>query len=106
MKGEDGNFDWGDMSLPHLDVKNADILEEPMNNWTNSDWINLAHASAVTLIKLRIITNLENIQNATRALAGVLPPEIIDIIRGHLAGKVLESRPKFSWEARRTYRVS
>ncbi|MBE3049684.1 hypothetical protein IMZ48_45750, partial [Candidatus Bathyarchaeota archaeon] len=89
---EESDVDYADLSVPYLHIKNANILEEPMKSWTGKH-LNLAHASAVILIKLRILANLKDVQNATRAFSGVLPPEITDIIRGHLAGKVLKVRP-------------
>ena len=92
-KGEESNFDPGDLSRPFLDIKNADMLEPPMKYWTSDFWVELSHASVVTLIKLRILIDLRNMQNATRAFAGVLPPEITQVIRGHLVGEVLGARP-------------
>ena len=91
---QESTYNWMDMSLPHLHIKNADILEEPMDDWVTGNLIDLSHVLVVILIKLRVLSDLKNIQSATRAFAGVLPLEVTDIIRGHLAGKVLGARPR------------
>ena len=91
-KAEESDFDWGDMSLPYLDIKDADVLEPPVY-WTTR-WVKLAHASIVVLIKLRILLDLQSMQSATRAFTGILPPEIIQGIRRHLVGDVVSARPE------------
>lgn len=76
----DGTYDWGDMSLPHLDTKDADMLEEPQ--WWTGKVLDLSHASAVTLMKLRILMKLRDLQNTGRAFqASALPYEIISQVR-------------------------
>ncbi|MBE3043006.1 hypothetical protein IMZ48_10630 [Candidatus Bathyarchaeota archaeon] len=77
----ESDYDWDDMTLPHLHIKNADVFEEPMDSWMGdrmqmgSRIHNMGHAVVVLPIKLRVLCDLENIQSATRAFAGVLPPE-------------------------------
>lgn len=73
-------------------MKDADVLESPAGMWTK-EYINLSHAIAVTLVKVRVLLDLQAIQNATRAFTGAIPQEIIDLIRGQLVGNVVESRP-------------
>lgn len=90
--GIDRNYDWGDIDLPFLDVKDADVLESLGGMWT-TEYINLSHAVAVTLVKIRVLLDLQAIQNAARAFTGAIPQEIIDLIRGQLASNVVESRP-------------
>lgn len=79
----DGHYDWGNMALPYLDTKAADVLEEP--TWWTGDFLDLSHASAVILIKLRILLKLLDLQNTTRAFqASTIPWEIVNLVRGEL----------------------
>src|SRR4051794_23568030 len=52
-EGQRGDYDWGNMELGFLDVKNADTFESP-KLWTG-EWTDLSHAVAVTLIKVRLL---------------------------------------------------
>lgn len=72
-------YHWLTLSQPYLDIRGADVFE-----WTlsNDRYMNLSHAVCVTLIKVRILLDLRNMQNAARAFDGVLPQELIDMIRG------------------------
>lgn len=90
--GSDSNYDWGNTDLPFLDVKDADVLESPARMWTG-DYIDLSHAVAVMLVKVRVLLDLRAIQSATRAFTGAIPQEIIDLIRGQLVSNIVESRP-------------
>lgn len=90
--GIDRNYDWNDIDLPFLDVKDADVLESLRGMWT-TEYPSLSHAVAMTLVKVRVLLDLQAIQNAARAFTGAIPPEIIDLIRGQLASNVVESRP-------------
>ncbi|KAF4443305.1 MYND finger [Fusarium austroafricanum] len=91
--GSESNYDWGDMDLPYLDVKDADVLEEPLEAWSNGQYLSLSHVAAVTLIKVRILLDLQAAQNTTRALNGTIPREIIGLIQTQLVGSAVESRP-------------
>ena len=86
--GEEPQYDWGDMDQPFLDIKDADVLEAPARRWTKTTFLDLSHAVAVVLIKVRVLLDLQAIQNARIALHGVIPQEIIEIIRGQLVSRV------------------
>ncbi|KAF4463452.1 MYND finger [Fusarium albosuccineum] len=92
--GDASDYDWGDMDLPFLDVKDAHVLEAPLPKWAGSGWIDLSHAVAVTLIKVRILLDLQAAQSTTRVLQGTLPPEIVQLIRDQLVGSIVQSNPK------------
>jgi hypothetical protein len=80
----DGDYDWGNVNLPHLDTKDADALEDP-RWWAGGRCLDLSHASVVVLIKLRLLFTLRDLQNTARALHGsILPREIVDQVRGEL----------------------
>ncbi|KAK2599666.1 hypothetical protein N8I77_011400 [Diaporthe amygdali] len=92
------NYDWDDMDAPYLDVKGADVFEPPEASWTSqSFWTSqpsdLSHFVCVTLIKVRILLDLQQMQNATRAFQGSMPRELIDKVRGQeLVSSVVASR--------------
>ncbi|UNI18489.1 hypothetical protein JDV02_004755 [Purpureocillium takamizusanense] len=65
----------------------ADVLEEPLDSWVNGKgWMPLSHVVAVTLVKVRVLLDLRAIRNASLALRGAVPAEIVDLIRGQLVG--------------------
>ncbi|RBQ71319.1 hypothetical protein FVER14953_00128 [Fusarium verticillioides] len=90
--GSESKYDWGDMDQPYLDIRDADVLEEPLETWSNGKYLSLGHVAAVTLIKARILFDLQSAQNAARALNGTIPPEIVGLIRGELVGSAVASR--------------
>jgi len=90
--GEEMDYDWSNIDLPFLDVKDADVLEAPVKRWT-SKYLSLSHAMCVSLIKIHVLLDLVAMQNVTRALRGnSLPPEIIDIIRSHVISRTVSAR--------------
>lgn len=81
----DGSYNWGDMGLPYLDTRAADILEEP--RWWTGRFMELSHAAVVMLIKLRVLLKLRDLQNTARALqASTLPCEIVNQVREEVLG--------------------
>ncbi|KAH6605830.1 zinc finger domain-containing protein [Trichoderma cornu-damae] len=92
--GMDRHYDWGDMKQPFLDVKDADVLEAPAESWTDNRFPDLSHAVAAVLIKVRVLLDLQAVQNARMALRGVALPEIIEAICGQLVGPILRTRPE------------
>ncbi|KAH6960316.1 hypothetical protein DER45DRAFT_627423 [Fusarium avenaceum] len=90
----ESNCDRENINITYLDVNDADVLEEPLDVWSNGKFLTLDHVVAVTLIKVRILLDLQVAQNSFRVLKGIMPLEIIEMIRGQLIGSVLQSRPK------------
>lgn len=91
--GQESNYDWGNMSLPFLHIKDADALEPPVDEWTNGEHLDLSHTASVMLVKVRILLDLKSIQSTRRASPGSLPNDITAIIREKLLGSVVASRP-------------
>jgi hypothetical protein len=91
--GTESYYDWGDMMSPYLNVEDADVLEEPLDRWSDGENLSLSHVVAVTLIKVRVLLDLQAAQSTLRAFRGTLPPEIIDLIRGQRICGVIETRP-------------
>ncbi|KAJ4317283.1 hypothetical protein N0V84_007419 [Fusarium piperis] len=88
------DYDCDDMDLPFLDVKDADILEPPVKTWTGSRSLQMSHVVAMTLIKVRILFDLQSALNTTKAFQGPVPEEIIGLIREQFVGSIVQSRPE------------
>jgi hypothetical protein len=79
--GDSDDYDWGDMDLPFLDVKDADVFEsaEPFSGRR----INLSETVAVLLLKIKLLRDLTTLQNSF--LLGVkVPREMLDRIQTHI----------------------
>src|SRR5204863_8640658 len=61
--GQDSDYDWGDMSLPFLNVKDADVFE-PVDVFTGR-YIHLSHSVSVALIKVRLLLDVRGLQRPT-----------------------------------------
>lgn len=92
-EGARGDYDWADMSLPFLDVKDADPLEDT-DLWAGGSWPALSHASSVALILLRILLDLLAIQRATQGSPGGLPDDELNSIRANLVSPITRARPE------------
>lgn len=57
--GSDGEYDWGDTSLPYLDIHNADAFE-PINTLGAKN-LSLTQLAVLALLKLRLYLDLEAI---------------------------------------------
>jgi hypothetical protein len=84
--GEDSHYDWGDTDLPYLDTKGADVFE-PVERFTKTHF-NTSHSIAVTLVKVRLLLDVQSLQNSG-LLGEKVPQEILDSIRGQLAGNII-----------------
>lgn len=76
--GQDDEYDWGDMSLPYLNVVDADALESPVH--ICYAWGSLGHISAITLLKIKLLQDLQSLQNSD-ILAAKVPSEIVGEIQ-------------------------
>jgi tetratricopeptide (TPR) repeat protein len=66
----DGHYDWGDMSLPYLNIKNADIFEGVDENYLKS--FDLQHLLALLKIKIRIYSNLQTLSRELKTIYAFL----------------------------------
>lgn len=64
-------------------LRDADALEAPEALWGGGFVNNIGDSMYVLLIKVRILFDLQHMQNATRAFQGFILPELIDEIRVH-----------------------
>lgn len=79
--GQDGDYDWGDMSLPFLNVLNADVFE-PVE-YMCGKWPDLSHISAIALLKIRLLQDLKSLQNSV-LLAEKVPSEILHNVQRYV----------------------
>lgn len=90
--GQESNYDWGSGER-YLNIHGADILGPLQSSWTNR-FLNLSHVSCIALLKVRALLDLQASQNASRALSGTVPQEIIQMIRGELISSIGASKPE------------
>jgi hypothetical protein len=77
--GQDSHYDWEDMSLPFLDVKDADVFEdvfEPVVVFTEK-CLALSHTVSVTLLKVRLLLDVRALQSSI-GMSEKLPQEALD----------------------------
>lgn len=87
--GSRGDYDWGDMDLPFLDIRDADVLES-VSEFT-VEYADLGHVIPLMLIKMRLLRNVKSLNNSD-FLYDRLPPEIVDRISKEIGGKILAKR--------------
>ena len=75
------------MDLPYLDIKGANAFE-PVNLFVRR-FPDLNFVIALTLLKIRILSDLKAIQTSTAALGEKVPPEILDSIRDQLVNPII-----------------
>ncbi|KAF5007766.1 hypothetical protein FDECE_5938 [Fusarium decemcellulare] len=62
----DGHYDWGDTTLPHLNIHGADVLEDPdfLGKYPSLD-----HVVAILLLKLKLLVDIRNLKITRKILA-------------------------------------
>ena len=91
----DGTYDYGDMSLPYLDLHGADVLETP---GFFDDCLSLSHIVSVLLLKMKLLVDIRNIKVARKIpAASRLPTELQlmfepDLVRSPLAKKLFQGK--------------
>jgi hypothetical protein len=75
--GQDSHYDWGNMDLPFLDVKNADVYEDP--SYVTGKYGDPHHIAALILLKLKLLQDTINIRLVRKVIAAAakhLPREL------------------------------
>ena len=80
--GQSGDYDWGDMDLGFLDVKDANVFEAVPKNLA-SKYCDLSHAVAITLLKIKVLMDVRSLRDSS-IIGEKVPQEIIDDIRTQL----------------------
>lgn len=83
-------YDWGDPSLPYLDIKDADVLERV--DMFTGDSCKTCHSIAVTLIKIRLLLELQTLRDS-KMIGTKVPQEILDNVQGQLLSYALKINP-------------
>lgn len=90
--GQDSDYRWGDISLPFLNIKNANAFE-PID-YMCSKYPDLSQIVAITLLKIRLLLDLQSLQNCA-VLDGQVPAEIITNIEDFVPrSQILRSQKK------------
>lgn len=76
------DYDWGDMDLPFLNVRDADPLED--TDYMDRRFVGLNHISAVMILKMKILIDCSTIRLTRRVLAGKIPVELWRMIEHHV----------------------
>ncbi|KAI9933021.1 hypothetical protein ASPWEDRAFT_22769 [Aspergillus wentii DTO 134E9] len=72
--GNEGDYDWGNMDLPFLDVKNADVFE-PVD-YLNERFGGTSQIVGVMLVKIRLLLDLTALQDAAATGKAVSPTQL------------------------------
>ena len=79
-------------STPFLTPRDEDVLEPLPETWVEMEGEQFHLALAGLLIKVRVLLDLQTIQSARRAFAGVLPKWAVDLICRKQVGAMVASR--------------
>lgn len=90
---EEGDYDWGDKTAKYLDIKDADVFEDP-KNLVYSAGVKLSLAVSVTLIKIRMLIDMQALQRDRQVAAPKLPSEITDQRLVHCTSSIIQGQRK------------
>jgi hypothetical protein len=90
--GQDSKYDWYDTDNPYLDVKNANVFEAV--DFIAHEYSSLSYLVAITLLKLRLMIDLQSLQRARREAGPHVPQEILDSIQQHSISSIITSNPE------------
>jgi hypothetical protein len=99
----DGRYDWGDMTLPHLNLHGTDVLEGP--NYLLKEFPALNHLAVTLILKLKVLVDIRNIKIVRKILSQRhLPSELwrdieSDAIRSPLSVRFLSQTSEHLSEA-------
>ena len=90
--GQDSHYDWGDTSLPYLNIKNADLLEPA--DYLCSEYCDLSYTVAAALLKTRLLLGVKEAlqSSATLRESESLPSEIFNQIQDSLLSSTLQGK--------------
>ncbi|KAI0468291.1 hypothetical protein F4859DRAFT_506151 [Xylaria cf. heliscus] len=92
----DGRHNWGDMTLPYLNIRGADVLEDP--GFHLGKYPELNYLVALLLLKLKLLVDVRNLKITRKVVARRLPCELLDqierdVIRSPLSAKLQKETP-------------
>ena len=90
--GENLHYDWGDTNAPYLDIRDADVFHPAPEFY--GQYVDLCHATSITLLKIRLYLDLRMLQtSAVSEAIRKLPTELVDYIKKlALSSSIMETR--------------
>lgn len=88
---QNNEWDHDDIGTPYLDSKDANVFEDVKFLETSTS---LSHLVAITLLKIRLMISLQNLQRAKQEAGPLLPRELLDNIRQYCASSAITRDPK------------
>lgn len=92
----DGRYDWGNMTLPHLNIHGADVFEDP-DAWGQGFALN--ESVAILLLKLKLLVDIRNIKITRKIIASrrlpfdLSAPIEAAVVRSPLSAKLRTQPP-------------
>ncbi|CAJ0547114.1 Ff.00g017410.m01.CDS01 [Fusarium sp. VM40] len=83
------DYDWRDMSLPYLDLKGEDAFEPVLEK---PHYYDVSFTVALTLIKIRLLKDLESLQKFKRGKPNATGEEVYDYLQEEAMSDVLLNR--------------
>ncbi|KAH8891928.1 hypothetical protein GQ53DRAFT_719733 [Thozetella sp. PMI_491] len=93
-RGIKHDYDCTDMTLPYLDVKGANPFEPCDVFLVDFEFTQLGLLVAVTLLKTKLLIDLQWLQNTRGIGSTALPMEIVDLVRGNAVSPVFQNYPE------------
>ena len=87
--GQLGDYDWGDVDEPYLDLKDENAFEPPY--LFARKYPAVAHLASVALLKIRILFDLRALKSAA-VIGKKVPQEILDNIYNQTVGNIVSQR--------------
>jgi hypothetical protein len=87
--GQRGDYDWGDMDEPYLDLKDENAFEPP--GLFARKYPAVAHVTCVALLKIRILFDLRALKSAA-VIGERVPQEVLDNICNQMVGNIVARR--------------
>ncbi|KAI0381157.1 hypothetical protein F5Y04DRAFT_255899 [Hypomontagnella monticulosa] len=89
--GTSSTYDWGDTTLPYLDIHGADAFEDP--KFILREFADLNFAVAITILKLKLLIDIRNLKITRKILARRrLPAELRDQIEKEVLRSPLSAK--------------
>lgn len=98
--GRQGDYDWGNMDLPFLNVKDANVMEDV--KYLKYEFVDVQHVAAVMLLNMKLLVDVVNIKLTRLVLKGRLPPELW----GSIESNVVRSPISHEWVAKSEHHLT
>ncbi len=73
-EGQRSDYDWGNLDLPFLNVRGANVLEGVQ--YLDKKYGDVPHISALLLLKLKLLTDVIALKLTRKVIPSHLPPEL------------------------------